>query len=100
MFEKWLTVNSEIDNIVPITISQKVLECIALHRSVPLEQIIEYLQAQKPKYEHTILEKHQRDVGNPNPQFLDSRFLDFLPESQWKRENDVLKENITEAIDR
>jgi DNA-binding MarR family transcriptional regulator len=98
LFEEWLIVH-DYNNVVSITISQKVLECIALHRSVTLEQIIKYLQAQKAKYEDTILKAHRKEVGNQNAQPQDMRLPDSLPESQLKRENDVLRENIMKVID-
>jgi len=88
LFEEWLSTNRDDD--VHITISQKVLECLALYRSVTLEQILEHLQMQIPK--------------DKNGQLLDESFFDLLPDSDplKKRylENKVSMENIMSVIDR
>ena len=41
-----------------ITIFQKVMECIALHRSITVDQITEYLTKQRTKRENAVLEWH------------------------------------------
>ncbi len=91
LLERWIKSNKE-----PINIVQKVLECIAIHRCITLEQIINYLQMQKTKYEYGILEEHRNRVGNKNAQFSD-----LITESQRIRynENDILRENIISVID-
>lgn len=73
------------------------MECIALHRSITLEQIIEYLQTQKVKNENAILADIRKIKRDPNAQFSD-----FTTEFERKRyqENDVTKENIMNALDR
>ena len=52
LFKGWIPIH----NNEPIPISQKVLECIALHPSITLEQIIKYLETQETKYEQASLE--------------------------------------------
>jgi hypothetical protein len=95
LFEEWLSAKN--DNIVPITISQKVLECIGVHRSVTLEQILEHLQVQKTKCNDVLLKEE-------NAHILDGSPLDLLPDSHPERkrylENKVCKENIINVINR
>ena len=73
------------------------MECIALHRSITLEQIIGYLQTQKTKYEDAILKQHRKKVRNQKAQFSE-----FIADFERKRyqENDVLEGNIINVIDR
>ncbi|HEY7570077.1 MAG TPA: hypothetical protein VH796_01790 [Nitrososphaeraceae archaeon] len=88
LFEEWLSDNRDDD--VHITISQKVLECLALHRSASLEQILEHLHMQTPK--------------KKNGLFLDESFFDRLPDSDPLKKrylkNKVTKENIMSVINR
>lgn len=102
LFKKWINDYSDFDYIVPITISQKVLECIALHRSVTLEQIIESLYSQKTKYVDVILREDRNEAGDQSAEFGNWKFSDLLDgeELKWYLENEVSKENIMRIIDR
>jgi hypothetical protein len=93
LFDEWFPVQRN----NPITIFQKVLECIALHRCVTVEQIIEYLEIQKRKYEDSLLKQHRERTRNQN-----SRLSDFTTPFERERyqKNDVSEENIIEVIDR
>ena len=51
LFKGWIPIHN--NELIPI--SQKVLECIALHPSITLEQIIKYLETQETKYEQASL---------------------------------------------
>jgi DNA-binding PadR family transcriptional regulator len=104
LFEKWFPEYSDFEYIVPITISQKVLECIALHRSVTLEQIIDSLHSQKTKFDDVRLKEYRNEVGDKNAEFVELPlgYPDLLEDEQlkWYRENELSKENIMRVIDR
>lgn len=91
LFEKWNSIHDD----GPITIPQKVLECIALHPSITLEQIIKYLEPQETKYEQMILEQHRKRTKNPKAQFSP-----FMPNDQVERyqSNRVSEENIIRVL--
>ena len=80
-----------------ITIFQKVMECIALHRSITLDQITEYLTKQRTKRENAVLESIKKLRRNPNAQFPG-----FTTPAEEKRflENDVTEVNIKNVLDR
>jgi len=100
LFKKWINDYNEFTYIVPITISQKVLECIALHRSVTLEQIIELLHSQQTKHNGVALNGDRK--RGQSTQFINLKLSDFLEGEERKRylENVVSKENIIRVIDR
>ncbi|MGA7899928.1 MAG: hypothetical protein WCA39_13825 [Nitrososphaeraceae archaeon] len=93
LFKGWIPIH----NNESIPISQKVLECIALHPSITLEQIIKYLETQETKYEQASLEQHRKRTRNPNAQFWP-----VMSEFELKRyqRNMVSKENIISVLDR
>lgn len=92
LFDKWFTIPQN----EPITIFQKVLECIALHRSSTLEQIIQHLEIQRAKYEDWIRKHHNESTRNQNV-----RLSDFMaqPERERYEKNDVSEMNIKDILD-
>jgi DNA-binding PadR family transcriptional regulator len=91
LFDEWFMIPQN----DPIAIFQKVLECIALHPSITLEQIIEYLEIQKTKYEDSILKQYKENRRN------NARLPDFTIEFELRyQKNDVSKENIKDVLDR
>jgi hypothetical protein len=60
LFKKWLKDNDKIydparDNIVKgVVISQRILECLGMNRLVTLGQLCQYIEEQRPVFEHVV----------------------------------------------
>jgi DNA-binding MarR family transcriptional regulator len=82
----------------PTPISQKVFECIALHRSVTSDQIIKYIQEQDRKDKIEFAKKYPGESIDLNA-LLNMGLSDYPAEFKLKFENDSLKMDVIKTLE-
>ncbi len=97
LFEKWLKDNDKIKNMVRdmgAIVSQRILECLGVNRSLTFDELCYYIEEQRSNFEHRVLE----DEGNRHTRFGNESSNRVVPQDEIKRalEEFTLPENYAE----